>query len=99
MNSDAAPAPRRLTDKVYSPRMNQYGDQTAEQKVPDKRYENAHLVSSFLIRDITVNHPLENQLAGAFFRLSSNIGKRRPCSSWLIPSRPVAWIFAALLSN
>ncbi len=43
-----------LPDKVYDLRMKHYGDQTAEQKVLDKRYENAHLVSSFLIRDITL---------------------------------------------
>jgi hypothetical protein len=42
-----------LPDKVYDLRMKHYGDQTAEQKVLDKRYENAHLVSSFLIRDVT----------------------------------------------
>jgi len=34
--------------------MQHYGDATAEQKVLDKRSENAHLVSSFLIRDITL---------------------------------------------
>jgi hypothetical protein len=34
--------------------MKHYGDQTAEQKVLDKRYENAHLVSSFLVRDIII---------------------------------------------
>ena len=43
-----------LADKIYPLRMQHYGDQTAEQKVLDKRYENAHLVSSFLIRDITL---------------------------------------------
>jgi hypothetical protein len=43
-----------LPDKVFSLRMKQYGDQTAEQKVIDKRVENAHVVSSFLIRDITL---------------------------------------------
>ena len=43
-----------LADKVYPLRMKNYGDRTAEQKVLDKRYENAHLVSSFLVRDITV---------------------------------------------
>lgn len=43
-----------LADKIYPLRMKQYGDQTGEQKVLDKRYENARLVSSFLIRDITV---------------------------------------------
>jgi len=43
-----------LADKIYPLRMKHYGDPTAEQKVLDKRYENAHLVSSFLIRDITL---------------------------------------------
>ena len=43
-----------LADKIYPLRMQHYGDQTGEQKVFDKRYENAHLVSSFLIRDITL---------------------------------------------
>lgn len=43
-----------LSDKVYGIRMKQYGDQAAEQKVIDKRVENAHLVSSMLVRDITL---------------------------------------------
>lgn len=43
-----------LPDKVYEIRMKQYGDRTAEQKVIEKRVENAHLVSSMLLRDITV---------------------------------------------
>lgn len=43
-----------LPDKLYDLRMKHYGDQTGEQKILDKRYENAHLVSSFLIRDITL---------------------------------------------
>ena len=43
-----------LADKLYELRMKQYGNQTAEQKILDKRYDNAHLVSSFLIRDITL---------------------------------------------
>jgi hypothetical protein len=43
-----------LADKVFPLRMKHYGDQSAEQKVLDKRYENAHLVSSFLVRDITL---------------------------------------------
>lgn len=43
-----------LPDKVYELRMKQYGDQTAEQKVIEKRVENAHLVSSMLLRDITL---------------------------------------------
>jgi hypothetical protein len=42
-----------LPDKVYDLRMKHYGDAQSEQKVLDKRYENAHLVSSFLIRDVT----------------------------------------------
>lgn len=43
-----------LPDKVYDIRMKQYGDQSAEQKVIDKRVENAHVVSSMLLRDITL---------------------------------------------
>lgn len=43
-----------LADKVYEVRMKQYGNQSAEQKVIDKRVENAHLVASYLTRDITV---------------------------------------------
>jgi hypothetical protein len=43
-----------LPDKLYDIRMKQYGDQTAEQKVIDKRVENAHVVSSMLLRDITL---------------------------------------------
>jgi hypothetical protein len=43
-----------IGDKIYPLRMKHYGDQTAEQKVLDKRYENAHLVSSYLVRDITL---------------------------------------------
>jgi hypothetical protein len=43
-----------LPDKVYDIRMKQYGDKTAEQKVIDKRVENVHVVSSTLIRDITL---------------------------------------------
>lgn len=43
-----------LPDKIYPLRMKQYGDQTAEQKVVDKRVETARVVSSFLIRDITL---------------------------------------------
>jgi hypothetical protein len=43
-----------LADKVYDLRMKQYGDKTAEQKVIDKRVENAHVVSSMLLRDITL---------------------------------------------
>jgi hypothetical protein len=43
-----------LADKVYGIRMKQYGDRTAEQKVIDKRVENAKVVSSILTRDITL---------------------------------------------
>ena len=43
-----------LADKVYDLRMKQYGDRTAEQKVIDKRVENARVVSSMLLRDITL---------------------------------------------
>ena len=43
-----------LPDKVFDIRMKQYGDKTAEQKVIDKRVENVHVVSSQLIRDITL---------------------------------------------
>jgi hypothetical protein len=43
-----------LPDKIYEFRMKQYGDKNAEQKVIDKRVENAHVVSSYLLRDITL---------------------------------------------
>jgi hypothetical protein len=43
-----------LPDKVYEFRMKQYGDASAEQKVIDKRVENARVVSSMLLRDITL---------------------------------------------
>jgi hypothetical protein len=43
-----------LADKVYDIRMKQYGNQTAEQKVIDKRAEDAHVVSSMIIRNITI---------------------------------------------
>jgi hypothetical protein len=43
-----------LADKAYEIRMKHYGDSGAEQKVVDKRVENAHVVSSFLIRDVTI---------------------------------------------
>jgi hypothetical protein len=43
-----------LPDKVWDIRMKQYGDSAAEQKVIDKRVENAHVVSSMLLRDITL---------------------------------------------
>jgi len=40
--------------KVLELRMKQYGDKGKEQKVIDKRVENARTVSSMLIRDITL---------------------------------------------
>jgi len=43
-----------LPDKVYDIRMKQYGSPSAEQKVIDKRVENARVVSSYLLRDITL---------------------------------------------
>jgi hypothetical protein len=43
-----------LADKVYGIRMKQYGDHTAEQKVIEKRVENAKVISSMLLRDITL---------------------------------------------
>jgi len=43
-----------LPDKVFEFRMKQYGDQSAEQKVIDKRVENARAVASYLVRDITL---------------------------------------------
>jgi hypothetical protein len=43
-----------LADKVYDLRMKQYGDHAAEQKVIEKRVENAHVVISGLTRDITL---------------------------------------------
>jgi hypothetical protein len=43
-----------LADKVYDLRMKPYGGKTAEQKVIDKRVENARVVSSMLLRDITL---------------------------------------------
>jgi hypothetical protein len=43
-----------LADKAYDIRMKHYGDSAAEQKVVDKRVENAHVVSSFLIREVTI---------------------------------------------
>ena len=43
-----------LAEKVYAIRMQQYGDKTAEQKIIDKRVENARVVSSMLLRDITL---------------------------------------------
>jgi hypothetical protein len=43
-----------LPDKVYELRMKQYGSKEDEQKVIEKRVENAKLVSSSLLRDITL---------------------------------------------
>jgi hypothetical protein len=43
-----------LPDKVYEMRMKQYGSPLAEQKVIDKRVENGRVVSSYLLRDITL---------------------------------------------
>ena len=43
-----------LADKYYDLRMKHYGDQSAEQKVVDKRVENAHVVQSILLRDVTI---------------------------------------------
>jgi hypothetical protein len=43
-----------LPDKVYELRMKHYGDKTSEQKVIDKRVENVKIVSSMLLRDITL---------------------------------------------
>jgi hypothetical protein len=40
--------------KVLELRMKQYGDKSKEQKVVDKRVDNARAVSSYLIRDITM---------------------------------------------
>ena len=43
-----------LADKTYDLRMKQYGNQTAEQKVIDKRADDAHVVSSMVLREITM---------------------------------------------
>jgi hypothetical protein len=43
-----------LPDKVYELRMKQYGSKDSEQKVIEKRVENAHVVTSNLIRGITL---------------------------------------------
>jgi hypothetical protein len=43
-----------LPDKVYELRMKQYGSKEDEQKVIEKRVENAKVVSSYLMRDITL---------------------------------------------
>lgn len=43
-----------LPDKIYDLRMKQYGDKSSEQKVIDKRVENARVVGSMLTRAITL---------------------------------------------
>ena len=43
-----------LPDKVYGLRMKQYGSKEDEQKVIEKRVENAKVVSSSLLRGITL---------------------------------------------
>ena len=43
-----------LPDKVYELRMKQYGSKEDEQKVIEKRVENAKVVTSNLIREITL---------------------------------------------
>jgi hypothetical protein len=43
-----------LPDKVYELRMKQYGSKEDEQKVIEKRVENAKVFSSSLLRDITL---------------------------------------------
>lgn len=43
-----------LPDKVYELRMKQYGSKEDEQKVIEKRVETAKVVSSSLLRDITL---------------------------------------------
>jgi hypothetical protein len=43
-----------LPDKIYDLRMKHYGDRSKEQKAGDERVENAHVVSSMLVRDITL---------------------------------------------
>ena len=43
-----------LPDKVYELRMKQYGSREDEQKVIENRVENAKIVSSSLLRDITL---------------------------------------------
>jgi hypothetical protein len=40
--------------KVLDLRMKQYGDKSKEQKVVDKRVENARVVASYLIRNVTL---------------------------------------------
>lgn len=43
-----------LPDKLYDLRMKHYGSTEAEQKVIEKRVEHAHVVHSYLLRDITL---------------------------------------------
>jgi hypothetical protein len=43
-----------LPDKVYELRMKQYGSKEDEQKVIEKRVENAKVVTTNLLRDITL---------------------------------------------
>jgi hypothetical protein len=43
-----------LAQKVLDLRMKQYGDKSKEQKVVDKRVENAQTVASYLIRNVTL---------------------------------------------
>jgi hypothetical protein len=43
-----------LAQKVLDLRMKQYGDKSKEQQVIDKRVQNGRLISSILIRDITL---------------------------------------------
>jgi hypothetical protein len=43
-----------LPDKIFDLRMKHYGDRSKEQKAVDERVENAHVVSSMLVRDITL---------------------------------------------
>ena len=43
-----------LADMVYDIRIKHYGDQSEEQKVVGKCGKNAHVVSSYLLRDITI---------------------------------------------
>ena len=43
-----------LSLKVLDVRMKQYGDRSKEQQVVDKRVENARVVSSYLIRNVTM---------------------------------------------
>jgi hypothetical protein len=40
--------------KVLDLRMKQFGDKSKEQKVIDKRVENAQTVASYLIRNVSV---------------------------------------------